>query len=108
MQRGQRVVVVELEALDEAGVQHGRGGGAGSFTVPADKRAVPGGVERSYAFDANAGDGQLRTYEGTADTVKYQVLSPVADGGGHVVERRLSHPGGKPASRASRVGGGTG
>src|SRR5580658_9810071 len=91
VQRGQRVVVVELEALDEAGVQQGRGGGAGSFTVPADKRAVPGGVERSYSFDANAGNGQLRTDEGTADAVKYQVLSPVAHGGGDVVERRVGH-----------------
>ena len=108
MQRGQRVVVVELEPLDEAGVHHGRRRGAGSPTVPADQCGIPGVVERGYALDANAGDGQLRTDDGTGDAVEYQVLGPVADRGRNVVERRFSDPGGKPAGRTGRVGGGTG
>ena len=108
MQRGQRVVVVELEPLDEAGVHHGRRRGAGRSTVPADQCGIPGAVERRHALDADAGDGQLRTDEGTGDAVEHQVLGPVADGGRNVIERCFSDPGGKPAGRAGRVGGGTG
>jgi hypothetical protein len=108
MQRGQRVVVIQLEPLDEAGVHHGRRRGAGSPAAPADQCGIPGVIERRDALHANAGPGQLRTYQGTADAVQHQVLGPVADGGGNVVERCVSDPGGKPAGRAGRVGGGTG
>src|SRR5277367_2625886 len=107
VQRGQRVVVIELESLDEAGVQHGRRRGAGSPAAPADQGGIPGVVERRYPLDANAGDRQLRTYESTADAVKYQVLGPVADRGGNVVERCFGDPGGKPTGRTGRVGRGT-
>src|SRR6201996_5026324 len=101
------VVVVELEPLDEAGVHHGRRRGAGSPAAPADQYGIPGVIERRYPLDANAGPGQLRTHESTADTVQHQVLGPVADGGGNVIERCFRDPGGKPASRAGRIGGGT-
>jgi hypothetical protein len=84
VQRGQRVVVVQFETLDEAGVQHGRRRGAGRPAAPADQRAIPGTIERCHGLHANAGDGQLRTDDGTADAVKNQVLGSVADGGANV------------------------
>ena len=107
VQRRQRMVVIQLEALDEAGVHHGRRRGAGRPAVPADQYGITGVIERRYALHANAGPGQLRTDQGTADAVQDQVPGPVADGGGNVVERCLGDPGGKPAGRAGRVGGGT-
>src|SRR5260370_7549586 len=58
----------------------------------AARRNCTGAVERCYALDANAGDGQLRTYEGTCDTGQYQVLCAVADGGENVVDRCFSNP----------------
>src|SRR6202050_5792923 len=96
------MVVIQLESLDEAGVQQGRRRAAGSPPAPAAQGGIPGVVERRYPLDANTGDGQLRTYESTADAVKYQVLGSVADGGGNVVERCFGDPGGKPTGRTGR------
>jgi hypothetical protein len=81
VQRGQRVVVIQLEPLDEAGVHHGRRCGAGRPAAPADQYGIPGVIERSHAVDASAGPGQLRADQGAGDAVKDQVLGPVADGG---------------------------
>jgi hypothetical protein len=69
VQRRQRVVVIQLEPLDEAGVHHRRRRGAGGLAAPADQRGIPGVIERRYPLDANTGPGQLRTYQGTADAV---------------------------------------
>jgi hypothetical protein len=67
--------------------------------------ASPGAVERCYPLYASAGDGQLRANHGTGDAVQHQVPGPVADGGGNVVERCLSDPGGEPAGRPGRIRG---
>jgi hypothetical protein len=82
--------------------------GGWSCAPPADQRGAPGAVEGGNAFHALAGDRELGTHQRAGDAVEQQVLCVLAYGGGNVVERGVSEPGGKPAGGPIRVGGGAG
>ena len=108
VERGERVVVVEFEPLDEAGVEHRGRRGAGRSAAPADEQGAPGVVEGCDTFHTLAGDGELGADECAGDAVEQQVLCVLAHGRGNVVERGVGEPGGKPARGPIRVGGGAG
>src|SRR4029077_1325648 len=108
VQRGERGVVVELEALDEAGVEHRGRRGAGPAADPADDRGIARVVENVDTFHSLAGDGELGADQRAGDAVEQQVLGVLAHGGGNVVQRGVRKPGGKPARGPIRVSGGAG
>ena len=97
VERSERVVIVELETLDEARVEHRGGRGTGRAAAPADKSAAPGVVEGRDALDADARDRKLGADEGTSDAVEHQVLGVLADGGGNIVQCGGREPGCEPA-----------
>jgi hypothetical protein len=108
VERGERVVVVEFEPLDETGIEHRGRWGAGRAPAPADQRGTPGAVEGCDTFHALAGDRELGAHQRAGDAVEQQVLCVLAYGGGNVVQRGVGEPGGEPARGPIRVGGGAG
>src|SRR6202020_3069053 len=104
MQRGERMVVIEFEALDEARVEHRRGHRAGSEITPADQLAGPRGVESRDGLDPLARPGELSTHETAGHAVEHEVLRAITDTLGNVVDGHLGNPGSKPAGRSIRVG----
>src|ERR1700677_846350 len=102
------MIVIELETLDKARVEHRGGRGTGCAASPADERSTACVVQRGDTLDALARDRKLGADEGTADTIEHQVLGMLADGGGNIVQSGGCKPGGQPAGGSFRVGGGPG
>src|ERR1700730_4568724 len=98
------MVVVELEPLDEARVEHRGGRGTGRSAAPANEQAAARIVEGCDTFDAVTRDRELSAHQGTGDAVEEQVLSVIAHGGGNVVQLGICEPGGKLARGPIRVG----
>ena len=104
VQRGQRMVVVQLETLDEAGVEHRRRRGAGGAAAPADQRAGASVVQGRDRLHALAGDGQLRADQGAGHAVQDQVLGVLAHPRRDICQRGASQPGSQPAGGPRGVG----
>src|ERR1700729_2874242 len=103
MERSERVVIVELETLNEARVQHRGRGCTGRAAAPADKCAAPGVVEGRDALDTDARDRKLCADQGASDAVEHQVLCVLADGGRNIVQSGSCQPGCEPAGGSFRV-----
>ena len=70
VERGERVVVVEFEPLNEAGVQHSGRRSAGRSAAPADEQGASSVVEGCDTFHTLAGDRQLGAHQCTRDAVE--------------------------------------
>src|SRR5580704_8437202 len=102
------MVVIELETLDKARVEHRGGRGTGRAASPADEFGTTCVVQRGDTLDALARDGKLGADEGTADTVEHQVLGMLAYRGRNIVEIGGREPRCQPACGSFRVSGGPG
>ena len=100
-----RVVVIELEALDETGVEHCRRGSAGGACAPTDQGRIAGAVEGGHGVNPRSGPGQLRADQGASYPVEDEVLGAFAHRRRNVVERRVGKPRRKAACRTSRIRG---
>ncbi len=105
MQGRDRVKIVELEALDEGAVQHGRGGSGGRL-AGADDRGVAGVLEVEDGVGGYPRPGELCSDEAAAQAVQQEVLGAFDDGLGDVVERQAGDPGGQSSGRPVWIGGG--
>src|SRR5271169_2854384 len=100
-----RVVVVELEALDETGVEHCRRGSAGGACSPTDQGRIADAVERGHCLNPRSGPGQLRADQGAGYPVEDEVLGAFAYRRRNVVERRVGKPTRKATCWTSRISG---
>ena len=105
MQRGQRMEVVELEALDERAVEH-RGRGRAGDLAGADDDGVAGAFQAEDGVGGDARPRQLGPDQGATQAVQQQVLGALDDVVRDIVEREVGDPGGQPSGRPVRVGGG--
>ena len=85
VQRPQRVIVVELEALDEAAVEQ-RGARRAGARAPADDGAIARAFELAHDAGRGARPGQLRAHDGTGDAVEREHAGALARGGRRLVE----------------------
>ena len=99
------VKVVELEALNEGPVEHGRGRSAGGF-AGADDRGVAAVLEVEDGVGGYPRPGQLRADQAAAQAVEEQVLGAFDNGLGDVVKCQAGDPRGQLSGRPVRVGGG--
>src|ERR1700729_3160719 len=97
MERSERVVIVELETLNEARVQHRGRGCTGRPAAPADQCAAPGVVEGRDALDTDARDRKLCADQGTSDTIQHQGLGMLTDRGGNILQSGGCEPGCQPS-----------
>jgi hypothetical protein len=102
MQRRDRVVVVELETLDERAVEDSRSRGARCAT-PADQRCRTNALETHDGRDCGAGPRQLRAHEGTSKTVEKKMTSTLADPDGNVIQCGGREPVGDSPGRPIRI-----
>src|SRR5580704_4414403 len=104
MKGGERVIVIELETLDKARVEHGGGRGTGRATSPADERSTACVVQRGHTLDALARDGKLSADQGATDTIEHQVLGVLPDRDRYVAQGGCGKPGCQPTRGSLGVG----
>jgi hypothetical protein len=100
------MVVVQLETLDEAGIEHRGRRGAGGASTPADQQGAALVIEGRDGLNALARDGELSAHKGAGDAVEQQVLRMLTYGLGNVIQREARNPSGEPARWSIRIGGG--
>ncbi len=106
VERRERMIVVQLETLNEAGIEHRGRGGAGGASTPADQQGAARVIEGRDGLNALARDGKLSAHKGAGDAVKQQVLRVFTYGLRNVIQRNARDPGGEPPRWSVWIGGG--